>query len=130
MPFAAAIDADVAVVMVGHLAFPRIDETGLPAIISPTLIDGLLRQQLGFDGVVMTDALDMGAVSDIPQDQLVVESVLAGADIMLMSARPQEAYNGLIAAVQDGRISQERLDASVTRILRLKQGLGLLPPTR
>lgn len=127
VPFEAAIEADVAIVMVGHLAFPELDRSGLPATVSPELIDGLLRDELGFDGVVMTDALDMRAVDEIPQDQLVVRSLLAGADVMLQSLEPQRAYEGLLAAVGDGRISPERLDQAVTRVLRLKHDLGLLP---
>jgi len=128
VPFAEAIDRDVAIVLVGHLALPQFDPSGAPATVSPPLIDGLLRQELGFDGVVMTDALNMGAVGSIPERELVVDAVLAGVDIILIPPSLTEATAALSDAVGDGRISQERLDQSVTRVLRLKHQLGLLPP--
>lgn len=127
VPFAAAIEQDVAIVMVGHLAMPGLDPSGRAATVSPVLVDGLLRTELGFDGVVMSDALNMQAVGDIPEVDRAVESVLAGIDVVLMPPSLREAYAGLSGAVADGRITEERLDASVTRVLRLKQHLGLLP---
>lgn len=127
VPFEEAIDRDVAIVLVGHLALPQFDPSGAPATVSPPLIEGLLRQELGFDGVVMTDALNMGAVGSIPERELVVDAVIAGVDIILIPPSLTEATSALAAAVADGRISQERLDQSVTRVLRLKDQLGLLP---
>ncbi len=129
VPFEAAIDADVALVMVGHLAFPGLDTSARPATVSSELIDGLLRDEFGYDGVVITDALDMGALDDIPQAELAVQSLQAGADIMLQSLEPQQAYQGLVGAVEDGEISQEVLDEAVGRVLRLKYDLGLLQPS-
>lgn len=126
VPFTAALDADVAAVMVGHLSFPQLDDSGLPATVSPTLIQGLLRDDLGFDGVVMTDALDMGAVSGFTQGDLAVGVILAGGDILLAPSDLVTARQGVLDAVADGRISMERLDESVLRILRLKQELGLI----
>ena len=127
VPFEAAIEEDVAIVLVGHLALPQIDESGLPATVSPVLVDELLRSELGFDGVVMSDALNMGAIEDIERGEVVVQAVLAGIDILLMPPRLEEAHQALVEAVADGRISPERLDAAVARVLRLKQDLGLLP---
>ncbi len=127
VPFEEAIDRDVAIVLVGHLALPQFDPSGAPATVSPPLIDGLLRDELGFDGVVMTDALNMGAVGSIPERELVVDAVLAGVDIILIPPSLTEATTALRDAVADGRLSQERLDQSVTRVLRLKDQLGLLP---
>ncbi|MGI9598167.1 MAG: glycoside hydrolase family 3 protein [Acidimicrobiales bacterium] len=127
VPFAAAIEEDVAIVLVGHLAMPSLDGSALPATVSPTLINGLLRSELGFDGVVMSDALNMGAVGDIPRSDVVVESVLAGVDIVLIPPSLKEASAGLNQAVEDGTISTEVLDQAVVRVLRLKQNLGLLP---
>ena len=95
--------------------------------MSSPLIDGLLRDELGFDGVVMTDALNMGAVGSIPERELVVDAVLAGVDIILIPPSLTSATSALTDAVADGTISQERLDQSVTRVLRLKEQLGLLP---
>lgn len=126
VPFAAAVDADVAIVMIGHLALPGLDPSGEPATVSPILIDELLRAELGFDGVVMTDALDMGAVRDQDRGELAVQSVEAGVDILLAPPDVAVAHAALVDAVVTGRISEDRLDASVARILALKDELGLL----
>lgn len=128
VPFEAAIDEEVAIVLVGHLALPAIDPGGAPATISPILIDEQLRGELGFDGVVMTDALNMGAVSDLDPGQLVVESVAAGADVLLFPPDLPLAYEALREAVQTGELTEYRLDQAVLRVLRLKADLGLLPP--
>lgn len=128
LPFAEAIGHGVEIVLVGHLALPQLDATGAPATVSPALVDGLLRNGMGFDGVVMTDALNMGAVGSIPQRELVVDAILAGADIVLIPPSLEEAGAALADAVADGTITEERLDLSVTRVLRLKDDLGLLTP--
>jgi beta-N-acetylhexosaminidase len=126
VPFAAAVDAEVAIVMVGHLALPGLDPTGAPATVSSVLIEELLRAGLGFDGVVMTDALDMGAVRDQDRSELAIQSVEAGVDILLAPPDLAVVHAGLVDAVVTERISEARLDASVLRILRLKARLGLL----
>lgn len=126
-PFEAAIDSDVAIVLVGHLVLPSIDPTSAPATVSPVLIDEQLRSVLGFDGVVMTDALNMGAVSDLDPGQLVIESVAAGADVMLYPPDLPAAHAALLEAVQAGELDEARLDQAVLRVLRLKESLGLLP---
>jgi beta-N-acetylhexosaminidase len=128
LPFQAAVENDVAIVLVGHLAIPAIDPDGAPATVSPVMIDGLLRDELGFDGVVMTDALNMGAVSDIDPGQLVVGAVRAGVDVLLVPPDLAVAYEALRSAVETGEITEHRLDESVLRVLRLKDHLGLLPP--
>lgn len=126
VPFAAAVDADVAIVMVGHLALPGLDPSGAPATVSSVLIEELLRADLGFDGIVMTDALDMGAVRDQDRSELAIQSVEAGVDILLAPPDLAVVHAGLVDAVVTERISEARLDASVLRILRLKDRLGLL----
>lgn len=128
LPFQAAINHHVDIVLVGHLAMPALDPTGTAATVSPVLIDGLLRHDLGFGGVVMTDALNMGAVANIDPGRLVVEAVLAGVDMLLVPPDLSTAYRALKAAVQSGEISAARLDQSVLRVLRLKESLGQLPP--
>ena len=128
-PFAAAIDEDVSIVLVGHLAMPGLDPSARPATVSPVLVNELLRGELGFDGVVMSDALNMGAVEGIARDELVVASVQAGIDVMLMPPSLEAASAGLRAAVDDGRIDAAMLDAAVGRVLRLKHHLGLLGDT-
>lgn len=125
VPFAAAVAAGVDVVLVGHLALPGIDPSGEPATVSPILIDGYLRGDLGFQGVIMTDALDMGAVAGYDRGELVVRAITAGADVLLAPPDVQLAREALINAVNAGRLTVERIDASVERILRLKLHLGI-----
>ena len=118
--------------MVGHLAFPALDPTDTPASLSPTIVGNVLRTQLGYGGVVITDALDMGALRDTYGDSRIpVMAVSAGDDILLMPPSLPVAFAAVQAAVQSGEISPARLDASVKRILALKIKLGLFgaPPT-
>ncbi|HUL35513.1 MAG TPA: glycoside hydrolase family 3 N-terminal domain-containing protein [Candidatus Eisenbacteria bacterium] len=127
VPFRAALAAGVGSIMTGHLNVPALDpDPNTPATLSPRILTDLLRKQLGFEGLVVTDAMDMGGITVryAPGDAA-VRAVLAGADALLMPPVPDAAYEALLAAVQSGRISQERLDASVRRILRAKAKLGL-----
>ena len=128
VPFEAAIDEGVAIVLVGHLAFTELDPQGSPATVSPVIIDDLLRNELAFDGVVMTDALNMGAVEGIAPGELVVQSIEAGADILLVPPDLPTGHAALLEAVESGRLTETRLDEAVLRVLRLKDELGLLPP--
>ncbi len=123
-PFAAVFESGVDAVMVGHLAFPQLDPSGRPATVSPVLVNDLLRESYGFEGVVMTDAMDMGAVSDYERGELAVLAIEAGIDILLVPPDLIAAHDALTAAVESGRISAERLDASVERILRAKAALN------
>ncbi len=128
VPFAAAIEQEVDMVMVGHLALPGLDpaqDGQRPASVSPVLIETLLRQELGFEGVVVTDALDMGAVRSIERGELAVQAIEAGVDILLAPPDLVAVRQSLRAAVASGRITPERLNQSVTRILTLKKRLGL-----
>jgi beta-N-acetylhexosaminidase len=122
-PFKAAIDAGVPMVMVGHLIYPAIDPK-LPASLSPRAIR-LLRQDLRFKGVIITDALNMeGAMWGGSSAQAAVKAVSAGEDMLLLSADPQEqvdAYEAVEKAVESGQISREQINQSVERILRLKE---------
>ena len=128
-PFKAAVDEGVPMVMVGHLIYPTIDPT-LPASLSPTTIR-LLRENLRFEGVIITDALNMeGAKRGGTVAQAAVEAVGAGADMLLLSAEPQEqadAYEAVVQAVEKGQISQEQINQSVERILRLKERYHVWP---
>jgi len=127
-PFVTAVDADVDVdmILVGHLAFRHLDETGRPATISPRLIRDTLRRKLGYDGVVITDALNMGGITSWGSPRTIaVRALRAGVDILLMPPQPREAVSGIVSAVRDGRMSVGRLNRSVERVLRLKQRLGL-----
>ena len=127
VPFEAAIDEGVAIVMVGHLVLPALDPEGLPATVSPALIQDQLRTELGFDGVVMTDALVMGAVDNLDPAALAVQSVAAGADIMLQPSDLPTAYQALLNAVASGELTEAQIDQAALRVLRLKDQLGLLP---
>ncbi|MCG5218468.1 beta-N-acetylhexosaminidase [Streptosporangium sp. KLBMP 9127] len=126
-PFKAAIDSRVDAVMSAHVVMPALDSSGDPATLSKKILTGLLRKQLGFDGVVSTDALDMKGVREKYSDgEVAVRAVLAGADLLLMSPDMAEAHAAVLAAVKSGRISTARLDQSVRRLLTLKAARGLL----
>jgi beta-N-acetylhexosaminidase len=126
-PFEAAIAAGVPMVMVGHLLYPAIDPER-PASLSPEAI-GMLRGELGFDGVVITDDLAMaGASGGKPPAQAAVGAVRAGADLLIISSQPQQqadAYDAVLEAVESGEISREQIEDSVERILKVKEGYSL-----
>ena len=128
IPFQAAIDEGTPCVMVAHILMTQIDPD-LPASLSPEVVTGLLRQELGFDGVVCTDDLTMGAISNTyGMGEAAVMAVEAGCDLLLVCHETDNltaARDALLSAVDAGRISMERLDESVYRILSLKQEYGL-----
>ena len=125
-PFEAAIDAGVRSIMTAHIVVPALDDSGRPATLSRPILTDLLRREMGFDGVVVTDALDMQGVREMfGDDRVPVEAIKAGADLMLMPPEFDLAYRSLLAAVRSGEISESRIDQSVYRILRLKERLGL-----
>jgi beta-N-acetylhexosaminidase len=128
VPFVAAVEAGVDAVMVGHLSVPALDPSGEPATRSVLMVDGLLREGIGFDGVVMTDALDMGAVGDGSSAELAVQALTAGIDLLLAPVDVVAARDGVIGAIAEGRLTEERIDLSVSRLLRLKDRLGLVEP--
>lgn len=133
VPFRAAIAAGVDAVMIGHLTVPALEpDPDLPASISHRITTDLLQKQLGFHGLVVTDALDMGALMQAftgTPAQIsgaeAVAAVKAGNDMVIIPADLPGAYNGLLHAVESGTISQQRIDRSVLKILRLKASLGL-----
>ena len=108
-------------IMVGHVSFPKITGDNTPASLSSAIVTDLLRTEYGFDGVVMTDALNMKAVTDkYGAGDAAVLAVEAGCDMLLLPADYPEARQALLDAVADGQIAEERIDASVARILRVK----------
>ncbi len=127
VPFRAAIEAGVDVVMSGHLALPGFDPDSLqPATLSPLVMTSVLRDSLGFQGLVVTDALDMGAlVSTFGGGEAAVRAFLAGSDLLLMPANPREAIEAMTHAVKSGRISRERLLQSLRKVLTVKERLKL-----
>ena len=154
IPFRAAIAAGVRSIMTGHIGLPQLDQTSItplppemilrpayspegsevivenatvPATLSPVLTAGLLRNELGFDGIIVTDALDMsGLTIYFKQDEAAVRAVLAGADILLKPSDPEAAARGLREAVRTGRLTEKRLEESARRILAAKYDLGLV----
>lgn len=125
-PFRAAIEAGVDSVMTAHLAVPALEPEKIPATVSPAILTGLLRNQLGFKGMVSTDAMDMqGLTKQYPPGEAAVRSLLAGADILLIPQDPDKAIEGVVEAVKSGRISAKRLDESVLRVLEAKARLGI-----
>ncbi|MBT8241922.1 MAG: hypothetical protein KJN63_11920, partial [Acidimicrobiia bacterium] len=123
-PFVAALEAEVDALMVGHLALPNLGSAE-PATISPRLTEELVRGELDFGGVLFTDAMDMRALDGIEEAELAVLVVEAGVDVLLVPPDLAAAVRGLTTAVTTGRISEERLEASVERVLRMKDDLGL-----
>ena len=115
-------------IMVSHAMYPQIDPDH-PSSLSKAIITDWLRKDMGYNGVVVTDDMDMGALAKhYTFGDMAVQSILAGSDILLVCheyEHMQEAYNGLMKAVKDGRISKERLDESVKRILLMKMSRGL-----
>ena len=146
IPFKAAVDAGVGSVMIAHIGLPRIDptvvtanrgpktntpageyDTTLPASVSPKIITGILRDELRYDGLVVTDAIDMGALSlYMDQGDIAVRAIAAGADMVIKPKDPDATVKGLREAALDGRLPQARLEDSVRRILAIKYDLGLV----
>ncbi|MDT0301623.1 glycoside hydrolase family 3 protein [Streptomonospora wellingtoniae] len=125
-PFRAAVESGVDAIMTAHVLMPALDDSGEPSTLSPDVIGGVLRDELGYDGIVTTDALNMEGVRQTHSDgEVAVRAVLAGADQLLMPPDPQAAFDALRNAVRKGRISTERLDRSVLRILTAKAERGL-----
>ena len=136
LPFKAAIQSGVDGIMTAHLYLPAIEpQPDLPATLSRTVLTGLLREQLGYQGLILTDALDMDAIKkDRPAAEAAVQAFEAGADMLLIAGITAddrrhlgEGPPALLAAVQSGRVSEERLNASVLRILEAKAKRGILP---
>src|SRR6202140_720052 len=126
-PFRAAIAAGASTIMTGHLAVPALDpDPDVPATMSPKITTDLLRHQMGFEGLVVTDALDMGGVTvRYPPGEVAVRSILAGADVLLVPPVLDAALQAVHEAMASGRIPMARLDEAVTRVLRAKAKLGL-----
>jgi beta-N-acetylhexosaminidase len=151
VPFRAAIRSGVGAVMSAHIGLPQIDPTQvsplpreaivrpayaerevfaenavLPGTLSPVILTGLLRKDLGFDGIVVTDALDMsGLTIYFKQDEAAVRAVLAGADMLLKPGDPDAMLRGLREAVQSGRLTEKRIEESARKLLAAKYDLGL-----
>src|SRR5271167_4827029 len=132
-PFQAAIKAGVDAIMVAHIRAPALDpDPDHVASISPAIVTGLLKQQMGFTGLVVTDAMDMNGLTKLfPEGgsaaagRAAVAAVKAGNDLLLLPSNLDGAYNGLLQAVRSGEIPESRIDESVLKILRAKASVGL-----
>ncbi|MFD2613888.1 glycoside hydrolase family 3 protein [Paenibacillus gansuensis] len=132
VPFVRAIEAGVDAVMTAHVLFPAVEREPLPATLSPSVLTGLLREKLGFDGVIVTDCLEMHAISrGVGVAQGAVLAIEAGADLVLVShtfAEQAAAVEAVTAAVRSGRLAEARIDASVRRVLALKAKRRMAEP--
>lgn len=121
VPFQEAVENGVAFVMVGHISVPQVVGDNTPASLSQMMVSNVLREQLGYQGIVITDAMNMGAITGTyTADQAAVMAVNAGVDMILMPQDYETAYNGLLQAVQDGTITEDRINESVVRIVKVK----------
>lgn len=122
LPFQNAVAAGAPVVMVGHLLVPAFDPEH-PASLSSAIITGLLREEWGYQGLIVTDDMEMGAIAQDDIGEAAVRAVAAGADMLLVChtySKQQAVRDALLAAVQSGRITEDRINQSLTRILKLK----------
>ena len=129
-PFRRTVDAGLMSVMVGHLAVPALDPTpGLPATLSRPIVTGVLREALGFEGLIVTDGLDMQGVREqFEIGEIAVRALEAGVDQLLLTRDEDVAGKAVLDAVAAGRITPDRIDASVRRVLRAKAWAGLAAP--
>jgi beta-N-acetylhexosaminidase len=131
-PFRAAIAAGVPTLMTAHIRFPTVDD--LPATLSSKMLEGVLRQRMGFGGLIITDALNMKAIADAyGPGEATVRAIQAGADVALALFDVEDvraAHRALVAAVRDGTIPENRFQAALKRVLRLKRWVAALPPAR
>ncbi|WP_438303784.1 glycoside hydrolase family 3 protein [Streptomyces sp. HUAS TT11] len=127
VPFRAAIRAGIDAIMTAHIMVPALDDSGDPATLSHPILTGILREELGYDGVVVTDSLGMeGVRQKYGDDRVPVLALKAGVDQLLNPPSLDVAWNAVLQAVRSGELTEARLDESLLRILRLKAGLGLL----
>ena len=121
LAFQAGIDAGANFVMISHLSVPNITGDNTPCSISDKMITNILRGELGFNGIVITDAMNMKAITDYyTADEAAIKALQAGADMILMPENFETAYQGVLDAVNNGTLTEERIDESLRRIYRVK----------
>ncbi len=124
LPFRRGIAEGVPMIMMGHISTPVLDESGVPASLSGKIQDGILRKELNFKGIIISDAMDMGAINrHRDSGEAALQALMAGTDIILMPENPQKAQKAIIEAIHEGKISMSRIDHSLRRILSLKMSL-------
>lgn len=121
VPFQSGCDRGIDFIMVSHVSIPNVTGGDIPATLSGELVTDLLRQEMGFQGIIITDSMSMGAVSEhYSPGEAVVMAVQAGCDMLLMADHFEPSYNAVLDAVADGEIAEEEIDASVLRIIEAK----------
>lgn len=121
-PFMAGIKNDVPMIMIAHITAPKVDTNRVPSTLSGIIVREKLRGELGYEGLIVTDGMGMGAISkNYTSSEAAIASIQAGVDVVLLPARYMEAFDAVVSAVQQGIISEERIDESVRRILMAKQ---------
>jgi beta-N-acetylhexosaminidase len=126
VPFRAAIEKGVDAIMTAHMAVPALEPQEIPATVSANILTNLLRNELNFSGLIVTDAMDMlGLTQLFDTGEAAVRALEAGADVLLMPKKAEDAIDGVLAALKSGRLTKQRLDQSVTKILTAKTRLGL-----
>lgn len=126
-PFEAAIENDIDVIMTAHIQFPALDDSGKPATLSEPIMSDVLRGDMGYEGVVVTDSLGMAGVrEDFDDDEIPVLALQAGVDLLLNAPDTEVAYDAVIDAVADGELTESRIDESVERLLSLKHQRGVV----
>ena len=125
LPFRAGIRAGVPLVMTAHVSVPEVTGSEVPSTLSAEVLQEKLRGALGFDGVIITDAMEMGAiVREYPVEEACIKALQAGADILLCVGDYPKVFDAVLSAVEQGELSEERIDESVRRVLRLRRRAG------
>ena len=128
IPFVNAIDNNAEIIMVGHLALPNITKDYTPASLSNIIITDILKNELGYQGIIITDALNMQAITKNYQEKETYElAINAGVDILLMPNNPKQAISLIKESINEGTITEENIDNSVYKILKLKKKYNILP---
>ena len=126
MPFRAAIAHGVDSIMTAHLAVPALEPDEIPATVSSKVLTGVLREELNFHNIIVTDAMDMAGLAKMfNQGEAAVRAIQAGADVLLMPLNPETVIHALVGAIEDGRLKRARVEESVMRVLEAKVRVGL-----
>ena len=121
IPFQRCIADGAKIIMAAHISVPNVTGDDTPTSLSKTMVTDILREKMGYTGLVVTDAMNMGAITEeYTSAEAAVKALQAGVDVVLMPENYQQAYQGVLDAVADGTLTEERIDESVTRILTVK----------
>ena len=126
VPFRAAVNGGVGAIMSFHGAMPALDSSNVPGTLSPKVLTGLLRGELGFKGVIISDAMDMrGVLDQYGSDEAVKRAISAGIDVLIQPLDVSQTIDAVVAGIREGRYTEARLDSSVRRVVEMKRRLGL-----